>query len=80
MGGQADAMFAKLGRPESVAVPPQLVGTSAGYNIVYLGGYHYSVPQSLGPMDLAQLDKTKLPHGILVTRSYAAAIQAIQGV
>lgn len=80
LGDRAEAMFSALARPETVAVPPQLVGSAAGYNIVYLEGYHYAVPQSLGPMDLAKLDRASLPAGILLTRSYAEALQAIEGV
>jgi hypothetical protein len=70
-------MFAALTEPDTAVAPPRLVGSAAGYNIVYLSGYHYSVPQSLGPMDLAQLDKSSLPSSILVTRTYGEALQMI---
>ena len=77
LGDRSEAMFSAVTRSEATPVPPRLVGSADGYNIVYLGGYHYSVPQSLGPMDLGQLDKATLPSSIVVTRTYGEALQAI---
>lgn len=77
LGDRSESMFSALAGPDMVVTPPRLVGSVAGYNIVYLGGNHYSVPQLLGPMDLGQLDKSALAPTILVTRTYGEAIQAI---
>ncbi|HET9132196.1 MAG TPA: hypothetical protein VFO86_14675, partial [Terriglobia bacterium] len=78
LGDRAESMFsALLTRTDATSAPPRLVGSAAGYNIVYLGGHHYSVPQSLGPMDLGQLDRSTLPSTIVVTRTYEEALQAI---
>jgi len=81
LGDRAESMFsALLTRADTTSAPPRLVGSTAGYNIVYLDGHHYSVPQSLGPMDLGQLDKSTLSPTILVTRTYGEALQSIAGV
>jgi hypothetical protein len=77
LGEDAAAMFPSLERAVPVDSPPRLVGSLAGYNIVCFKGYHYSVPQSLGPMDLGQLDLSALPVEILVRRTYEEAVQAI---
>lgn len=78
LGDRAASMFsALLTRSDTTSAPPRLVGGAAGYNIVYLDGHHYSVPQSLGPMDLGQLDKSTLPSTIVVTHTYEEALRAI---
>lgn len=77
LGDRSASMFSTLTRAEITVAPPRLVGSAAGYNIVHLGGYHYSVPQSLGPMDLGQLDRSTLPPTILITRTYGEALQSI---
>ncbi len=77
LGDRSASMFSALEQPSVSIAPPRLVGTAAGYNIVWLKGYHYSVPQSLGPMDLGQLDLSSLASTILVTRTYEEALQAI---
>lgn len=77
LGDRSESMFTALARPGSSSTPPRLVGSSGGYNIVYHAGRHFSVPQSLGPMDLAQLDMSALPSTILVTRTYGEALEAI---
>ena len=77
LGDRAKPMFAALDEPHDVVMPPRLAGSVAGYNIVCLGAHHYSVPQSLGPMDLGQLDLSALPSAILVTHTYGEALQAI---
>ena len=55
----------------------RLVGSIDGYNIVLVAGRHYSVPQSLGPMDLGSLDLSAPPTGILVTQTYGEALAAV---
>lgn len=80
LGERSDSMFAALTKREDRRAPPRLVGNKCGYNIVCLGDYHYSVPQSLGPMDLEQLDRSNLPSTILVTRTYGEALEAIAEV
>lgn len=77
LGERSAAMFAALEKPDIRKTPPQLVGSSAGYNIVYFGGQHFCVPQSLGPMDLGQLDVAALPPAVLVAHTYGEALQAI---
>ena len=77
LGDRSKSLFESLERPEALPIPPRLVGSAAGYNIVYHGGHHYSVPQSLGPMDLGKLDVSALPPTILVTRTYGEALDAI---
>jgi hypothetical protein len=56
---------------------PRLVGSKSGYNIVSFDGVHYAVPQSLGPMDLSQLNMSAMPAGMLAGRSYDDALRAI---
>ncbi len=77
LGDRSAAMFSAVTQHDAPATAPRLVGSAAGYNIVWLKGYHYSVPQSLGPMDLGQLDLSSLASTILVTRTYEEALQAI---
>lgn len=79
LGDRAESMFAAVSQSDMSVSSPRLVGSDAGYNIVCFGGRHYSVPQSLGPMDLAELDKSRLPSAILVTLTYEEAIRAING-
>jgi hypothetical protein len=57
--------------------PPHLVGALLGYNIVAFSGLHYAVPQSLGPLDLPQMDINSLPQGILSSCSYEEALRVI---
>jgi len=80
LGDRSEALFSIGTKRDAAAMLPRLVGSAAGYNIVYLGGKHYSVPQSLGPMDLGQLDLSALPLSILVARTYSEALQAIAKV
>ncbi|MBK9308902.1 MAG: hypothetical protein IPM58_17840 [Nitrospira sp.] len=77
LGDRSEALFSAVTESNATSAPPRLVGSTAGYNIVYLGGHHYSVPQSLGPMDLGKLDRSTLPPKILVSRTYDEALQAI---
>lgn len=77
LGDRSASMFSSLTQYGATSTPPRLVGSAAGYNIVWLKGHHYSVPQSLGPMDLGQLDLSTLASTILVTRTYEEALQAI---
>ncbi len=77
LGDRSESMFSAVNRSEAVVAVPRLVGSLAGYNIVHVGAQHYSVPQSLGPMDLGQLDTSTLTSSILVTHSYEEAVQAI---
>lgn len=80
LGDRAEIMFSALMQPSSLTAPPRLVGSKSGYNIVSYGGIHYAVPQSLGPMDLSQLDISSLPAGIFAGRSHDEALQAIEMV
>lgn len=57
--------------------PPRLVGDISGYNIVLFAGGYYAVPQSLGSMDLSQLEISSMPPEILFGGSYEEAILAI---
>lgn len=59
------------------AEAPFLVGSVFGYNIVWFAGTHLAVPQSLGPMDMSQLDRRSLPPEILMGRSYDDALRMI---
>ena len=77
LGDRSESMFSALTRSDATSPPPRLVGSAAGYNIVRLGAHHYSVPQSLGPLDLGRLDKSALTPAILVTRTYEEALQSI---
>lgn len=77
LGDRAESMFLELVRSGLPEAPPRLVGNKAGYNIVLFGGIHYAVPQSLGPMDLSQLDMSLLPSGVLLARSYNEALLTI---
>ncbi len=77
LGDRSESMFSALTHSDATSALPRLVGSVAGYNIVRLGAHHYSVPQSLGPMDLGRLDKSTLPSTIVVTRTYEEALQAI---
>ncbi|MDP1774201.1 MAG: class I SAM-dependent methyltransferase [Methylobacter sp.] len=58
---------------------PHLVGAVSGYNIVLFAGAHYALPQSLGPLDLSQLDLSSMPPAILIARSYDEIVLAITG-
>lgn len=80
LGDRSVSMFSALIRPATPTAPPRLVGSAGGYNIVLFRGQHYSVPQSLGTMDLGKLDQLRLPSTILVTRTHGEAIQAIARV
>ena len=77
LGDRAESMFSDVKLAASHSRTPRLVGSLAGYNIVNVGGQHYSVPQSLGPMDLGQLDPVTLASSIIVTGTYGEAVQAI---
>jgi hypothetical protein len=77
LGERSTKLFAEAEKPASPMLPPILVGSAPGYNVVSYRGNHYSVPLSLGPMDLAQLDFSALPPQILVTRTYEEAMRAI---
>jgi hypothetical protein len=59
---------------------PHLVGAVSGYNIVLFAGIHYAVPQSLGALDLSQLDLASKPPEILIGRSYDEVVLAISAV
>jgi hypothetical protein len=80
LGDRCESMFAAVTKTDAPVTPPRLVGSTAGYNIVHLAGQYYSVPQSLGPMDLGQLDRSGLPSTVLVTRTYGEALQTIAEV
>jgi hypothetical protein len=80
LGDSSESMFAAVAKLDAPVTLPRLVGSAAGYNIVYFVGHHYCVPQSLGPMDLGQLDMSVLPSTILVTGTYRDALQAITEV
>ncbi len=80
LGDRCRSRFDALIKLDDPVMPPRLVGSAAGYNIVYFGERHYSVPQSLGPMDLGKLDISALPSTILLTRTYEEALQAIAEV
>ncbi|MDP1774200.1 MAG: hypothetical protein Q8L15_18180 [Methylobacter sp.] len=59
---------------------PHLVGAVSGYNIVLFAGAHYAAPQSLGALDLSQLDLASRPPEILIGRSYDEVVLAISAV
>lgn len=80
LGDRTESMFSELTQAASTIAPPRLAGSESGYNIVSFGGVHYAVPQSLGPMDLSQLDMSSLLPGILAGRSYDDALRAIKKV
>ena len=80
LSDRAESMFSALTRFDLQEAPPLLIGSESGYNIVSFGGFYYAVPQSLGPMDLSQLDRLSLPAGILTGRSYDDALRAIKKV
>lgn len=80
LGDRAEAMFSALTPFCLPEAPPRLVGSESGYNIVLFTSVHYAVPQSLGPMDLSQLNMSSLPSGILSAHSYNEALRAIAKV
>ena len=57
--------------------PPHLVETVGAFNIVKFKGSYLGVPQSLGPMDLAQQDLSALP-GLIVADSLQNARRMIR--
>lgn len=82
LGNKVKQMFddINIDRADISATLPTLVGSVDGYNIVSYGMHHYSVPQSLGPMDLSELAIPDLPKSILVTSSYNEALKEIAGI
>jgi hypothetical protein len=52
----------KIDMAQKMADPPVLIDTEGTYNIVYFRDRFIGVPQSLGLLDLAQYDLTKLPY------------------
>ena len=80
LGERSDALFQAAQRQGAATHPPLLVGGAAGYNVVAYKNKHYSVPLTLGPLDLQQLDLAALPQAILVTRTYDEALRAISEV
>ncbi|HEY7168439.1 MAG TPA: hypothetical protein VIB79_28030 [Candidatus Binatia bacterium] len=80
LGERSKSMFDALDAAGGSMPPPRLVGSAAGYNIVYFGDSHYSVPQSLGPMDIAKADLFSLPSAVIVTRTYGEALETIAKV
>lgn len=77
LGHHADALFHQAEGIVPQIREPRLIRSLHGYNIVLVGNEFLSVPQSLGPMDLAQVDRSTLPAGILVTRTYDEAVRAV---
>lgn len=77
LGDRADALFQQVEGIVPQPPAPRLMGNLHGYNIVLVDKQYLSVPQSLGPMDLSQVDRSNLPAGILVTASYDEAVRAI---
>lgn len=80
LGERSDALFQAAERQGAATHPPLLVGSAAGYNVVAFKNRHFSVPLTLGPLDLQQLDFSALPEAILVTRTYDEALRAIAEV
>jgi len=77
LGERAASMFSAAVKSKPSEVQPRLVGSESGFNIVAYAGTFYAVPQSLGPMDFAQLDISALPGQILAARSHDDALRAI---
>lgn len=63
--------------PVSGFQSPQLIASLNGYNIVAFKGKYFGVPQSLGPMDLSQVDIASLD-GVIVNRSEEIVRRAIE--
>lgn len=78
LGERAASMFSDAFQRKSPEILPRLVGSRSDYNIVAYAGAYYAVPQSLGPMDFAQLDVSSLPKGVLAVRSHEDALRAIE--
>jgi len=80
LGDRTESIFSELAQVVPSIVPPRLAGSKAGYNIVSFDGIFYAIPQSLGSMDLSQLDISILPPEVLAEKSYIDAIQAAEKV
>lgn len=87
---ESDTLFGRLARlnpgflPPEISglptpmLPPRLMGSLEGYNIVLFKKRYICVPQSLGPIDLEQTDLNRL-HGVVVVGSILHAIRAVKG-